>query len=47
MISKEISTILEIKLNSSENKYLNDDLTLDWNKISVILPSSGKSLIIQ
>lgn len=45
MISTEISLLLDIKVNNSEKKYLNGDLTIDWNKIADLLPDSGGILV--
>lgn len=42
MISKEISELLNISSDISETKYLQLDLTFDWNKIDELFTESGE-----
>lgn len=42
MISVRIKKLLEIVPNSSNIKYLNEDLTLNWRGIDDLLTNSGE-----
>lgn len=42
MISMEIRELLNINRYKSDLQYLNNDFTIDWNKVILLLSDFGK-----
>lgn len=45
MISDRIKILLEIIPRKSSNKYVNDDMTFDWDEIEILLSDLGELFV--